>query len=133
MSSTQEKVMNQVVHFEIPADNIEAAKSFYSTVFNWELTDFPGMDYVGIRTTPVDENRMPKEPGAINGGMMQRTDMVKGPVVAVQVSSVDTFVEKVVANGGKLIMPKMEIPEMGYYAYVADPEGNVLGLWEPMA
>lgn len=132
MSSIEEKMMNQVVHFEIPADNIEAAKAFYSSVFNWELADYPGMDYVGIRTTPVDENRMPKEPGAINGGMMKRTDQVKAPVVAVQVACVEAHIEKVVSHGGKLIMPKMEIPEMGYYAYVSDPEGNVLGLWEPM-
>jgi predicted enzyme related to lactoylglutathione lyase len=54
-------------------------------------------------------------------------------VVAVQVDSVDTYLEKVLAKGGKVIMPKMEIPNMGYYAYVADLEDNVLGLWEPIA
>lgn len=125
------KVMNQVVHFEIPVDDMEAAKEFYS-IFGWDLIDMPDMGYIGVRTTPVDENHMPKEPGAINGGMMKRTDEVKAPVIAVQVDSVDAYIEKVTSKGGKLIMPKMEIPNMGYYAYIADPQGNVLGLWEPM-
>lgn len=131
MSSTQKKVMNQVVHFEIPVDDMEAAKEFYS-IFGWDLMDMPEADYVGVRTTPVDENHTPKEPGAINGGMMKRTEEVRSPVVAIQVDSVDAFVEKVTAKGGKLVMPKKEISGMGFYAYVADPEGNILGLWEPM-
>jgi len=131
MTTTEEKVMNQVVHFEIPVDDIEAAKEFY-TIFGWELNDMPGMDYVGICTTPVDENRMPKTPGAINGGMMKRTDQIKSPVVAIQVSSVDEFIKKVTSKGGSLVMPKMEISGMGYYAYVSDPQGNILGLWEPI-
>jgi len=131
MSTTKEKVMNQVVHFEIPVDDIEAAKEFYS-IFGWELNDMPGMDYVGISTTPVDENRVPKTPGSINGGMMKRTDKIKSPVVAVQVDSVDEFIKKVTSKGGKLVMPKMEIPGMGFYAYVSDPQGNILGLWEPI-
>lgn len=131
MVSVDEKVMNQVVHFEIPVDNMEKAKDFYS-IFGWNLRDMPEMGYVGAHTTPVDENRMPKEPGAINGGMMQRTPEVRSPVVAVQVESVDTHIGKVLSKGGSLVKEKMEIPGMGYYAYVSDPEGNVLGLWEPM-
>ena len=131
MSLVDEKVMNQVVHFEIPVDNTEAAKEFYS-IFGWELIDMPDMDYVGVRTTPVDENRMPKNPGAINGGMMKRNEKVKSPVIAIQVDSVDAYIEKVISKGGKLEMPKMEIPGMGYYAYISDPEGNILGLWQSM-
>ncbi|WP_316355691.1 VOC family protein [Candidatus Neptunichlamydia sp. REUL1] len=129
---TKTATMNQVVHFEIPYDDIEKAKEFYS-IFDWELNDIPGMNYIGVRTTPIDEDKMPTQPGAINGGLMKRTEQVKGPVVAVQVGSVDTYLEKVLAKGGKVIMPNMEIPNMGYYAYAADLEDNVFGLWEPIA
>ncbi|MCB1106978.1 MAG: VOC family protein [Chlamydiia bacterium] len=128
---TTTKTANPVVHFEIPVNDPEKAKAFYK-IFNWEITEYPGMDYYGVQTTPVGENRMPLNPGAINGGLMTKTDHVKGPVIAIEVSSVDDFIEKVTQNGGALIMPKMEIPNMGYYAYIADPEGNILGLWEPM-
>ena len=127
---TKTATMNQVVYFEIPYDDIEKSKEFYS-IFGWELDDIPGMDYIGVRTTPVDKNKMPTQPGAINGGLMKRTEKVKGPVIAVQVDSIDTYIEKVLAKGGKLIMPKTAIPNVGYYAYVTDLEDNVLGLWQP--
>ena len=125
--------MNGVVHFEIPVEDLPRARKFYG-LFGWALQDYPmpgGMQYVGIRTTPVDEKtHMPKEPGAINGGMMLRTEKIRSPVFAVNVRSVDEYVKKVEAAGGKVVSPKVEIGGMGYYAYVSDTEGNVLGLWE---
>ncbi len=121
--------MNKVVHFEIPVDDMNRAKKFYS-IFGWQIRDIPGMDYVGLTTADVDENRMPKEPGAINGGMMRRSKEVTAPVVAIHVKSVEDHIKKALAAGGKLITPKSEVGDMGYYAYIADTEGNVIGLWE---
>ena len=128
---TTTKTQNPVCHFEIPFTDAQKAKEFYS-IFNWELNEMPEMDYIGVQTTPVDENRQPTTPGGINGGMMPRTEAVKGPVIAIQVDSVEAYIEKVLAKGGKPVTPKIEIPNMGYYAYIADPEGNILGLWEPL-
>lgn len=124
--------MNKVVHFELPVDDIDRAKKFYGSIFGWELEDqqMGDVKYTVVRTVPVDEKQMPKEPGAINGGMMQRTKDVRSPVIAINVSSVDDYVKKVEAAGGKVVMPKMTIGGIGFYAYVADPEGNVVGLWE---
>ena len=118
--------MNPVVHFEIPYDDHQKAQEFYS-IFNWELNHMPEMNYTSAQTAPTNDH-----PGAINGGLMPRTSEVKGPVIAVQVDSVDNFIEKVLEKGGKLVMPKTKIPNMGYYAYVTDLEDNVLGLWEPL-
>ena len=128
---TETKMQNPVCHFEIPFDDAEKAKDFYS-IFNWEINDIPGMDYVGIQTTSTDDNKIPIKPGGINGGMMKRTEEVKHPVFAVHVDSVDAYLEKVVEKGGKVVMPKMQISNLGYYAYIADPEGNVLGIWETL-
>ena len=36
---------------------------------------------------------------------------------------------KIAANGGKVVVPKSEIPEMGFYAIFTDTEGNKLGLY----
>lgn len=125
--------MKKVVHFEIPADDIERAKKFYS-IFDWQLQDWPMKDgslYVGARTVEVNEQTyVPKEPGAINGGIVKRDEFIRTPQVTVNVPSVDEYLEKVKAAGGKLIKPKQEIEGMGYFAYVADSEGNLLGLWE---
>ena len=124
---------NAIVHFEIPVDNLERARKFYG-MFGWDMEDYPmpdGSKYVGLRTVPVDEKtRVPKEAGAINGGMMMRTDKVKAPVLAINVDSVDDYVKKVETAGGKIIMPKTDVMGMGWYAYFLDSEGNVVGLWE---
>lgn len=123
--------MDKVVHFEIPAEDIARAKKFYS-IFGWNIQDIPGIDYVALWTGPVDEKRMPKEPGSINGGMMKRNGQVKAPVVTINVKSVEEALERVTRAGGKIVQGKSEVPNMGYYAYFTDTEGNVMGLWETM-
>lgn len=126
--------MDKVVHFEIPVDDLARAKKFYS-IFGWQLQDMDmpgGMKYTMVRSVETDDKQMPKEPGAINGGMMQRTKTVHSPVIAINVSSVDEYIKKVEAAGGKVITPKMEIGGMGFYAYVTDSEGNVIGLWQDL-
>ena len=127
--------MDKVVHFEIPADDLARAKQFYGTIFGWQLQDMPmpgGRTYTSVRTVPVDDRQLPKEPGAINGGMMQRSKDVRSPVIAINVSSVEAYLKKIVAAGGKIVTPTTTIAGMGYYAYAADTEGNVIGLWQDL-
>ena len=122
--------MDKIVHFEIPADNLARAKKFYSTVFGWKMNEMPEMDYVLVHTVESDENGMPKEPGAINGGMLKREDPVKSPVVTISVKSIDEAAKTIEKNGGKIIRPKMPVGDMGFAAYFKDTEGNAVGLWQ---
>jgi hypothetical protein len=122
--------MGKVVHFEIPTDNLARAKKFYSTVFGWSLDEFPEMEYTFARTVESDQNGMPKEPGAINGGMLQRQDPVKTPVITISVDNMDQAAATIEKNGGKMIRPKMAVGDMGFAAYFKDTEGNVVGLWQ---
>jgi uncharacterized protein len=130
--------MNKVVHFEIPSEDRERAKKFYATVFDWQTQDMPYQDagraqaYTAAITAPVDENYMLKEPGAINGGITEKDEAIKAPVVTIEVPSIDAHIPKIEAAGGKLVTPKGEVPDMGYYAYFKDSEGNTMGLWENM-
>jgi hypothetical protein len=55
---------------------------------------------------------------------------VPATIITISVSSIDEYVKKVEAAGGKAVLPKGEVPDMGFYSYVADSEGNVIGLWE---
>lgn len=125
--------MDKVVHFEIPVEDLEQARNFYG-IFGWGLQDWPmpdGSTYIGVHTTPIDEKtRIPLEPGAINGGIMQRNAQAKTPIMAIQVDSIDKRIKQIEAKGGKVVMPKMDMMGMGFYAYFADPSGNVIGLWE---
>lgn len=122
--------MGEVVHFEIPADDLPRAKKFYSTVFGWKASDVPEMEYVMLGTTESDENGMPKQPGAINGGMMKRQDPLKHPVVTIDVENIDDALGKVKKNGGQVVREKLSIGDMGFTAYIRDSEGNVIGLWQ---
>ena len=61
--------MGKVVHFEIPFDGKKRAMKFYADAFDWKLTDMAEMSYVMAETAPVGANQLPKEPGAINGGL----------------------------------------------------------------
>jgi predicted enzyme related to lactoylglutathione lyase len=81
-------------------------------------------------TVEVDDKHMPKESGAINGGLFERPKEAPNPTVYVGVESVDTSVKKVEAAGGKVVTAKTPIPGMGAFARVADTEGNVIGLFE---
>jgi predicted enzyme related to lactoylglutathione lyase len=122
--------MDKVVHFEIPFDNKQRAMKFYTDSFGWQLTEMPQMNYVMASTVPVDDRQMPKEPGAINGGLFERPKEAPNPTIYVGVASVDGAIKKVEAAGGKVVTPKTPIPGMGAYARIADTEGNVLGLFE---
>ncbi len=126
--------MRKIVHFEIPADDLDRAKSFYGSVFGWDLSTTPmpgGGEYTSVVTTPVDEQTMtPTEPGAINGGMFQRDETLTSPVLTIDVDAIDDALAQVESSGGTVVAPRTEIPGMGAFAYFKDPEGNVLGLWE---
>jgi hypothetical protein len=127
--------MNKVVHFEIPADDMARAKKFYQDAFGWQMHDVPDMDYVIALTTESTDGEMmrPKEPGAINGGMMERNENVKSPSLAIGVENIDEVIEKVKRMGGAMVMEKTEVPKMGFMAYFKDTEGNVMSLWQPVA
>ena len=120
-----------IIHFDIPADDVDKMRDFYKAVFDWKFTFISQMDYNIIHTVPTDAEGMLKEPG-VNGGMYKRTGPHQVPINYIQVESVDDYVEKVVGNGGKVIAPKMEVPGVGFIVLVTDPEGNPLGLLQPI-
>lgn len=122
--------MDKVVHFEIPADDVERAKKFYKKVFDWKMESIPDMEYTMIQTIAVDEKHMPTEPGAINGGMMKRQDPVKSPVITIAVQDIEGTMKSVKKMGGQSIRGKMQVGDMGYAAYFKDTEGNIIGLWQ---
>ena len=121
--------MNSVQHFEIPADDLQRAGEFYSKVFGWSTNQFAEQT-VMVGTTKSDENGMPKNPGAINGDISLRDETFKHPVVVITVDSIDDHFSKIEANGGKKLSDKVEVPNMGHFAYFEDSEGNTIGIWE---
>lgn len=122
--------MDSVVHFEVPAADLKRAAKFYAEAFGWRIKDVPGMDYTMVWTTETSNRGMPKRKGAINGGLMKRDKAATAPVVVINVKSLTRGVAKVQKAGGSLVMKKMKVGNMGWYARVKDSEGNVIGLWQ---
>jgi uncharacterized protein len=118
--------MATVVHFEIPADDVERAKKFYGELFGWQIENFSGapMDYWMVMTGRK-ENEM-----GVDGGLMKRQHPEQQTIVYIDVPSVDESMAKVKSLGGQVVVPKMAIPGMGYFAVCRDPENNGFGLWE---
>jgi predicted enzyme related to lactoylglutathione lyase len=119
-----------VVHFELPADDLERAQRFYREAFGWAMNAMPQMGYVLASTTETDERGRPREVGAINGGMLRRQAPITAPIVTVQVASIDEAGRRVEELGGEMLIGRQPVADMGFSAYVRDTEGNVIGLWE---
>jgi uncharacterized protein len=122
------------VHFEIPANDIEKLKKFYQTLFGWKMEKYPGpTTYYLIETVPVDEKMMPIRAG-VNGGLYSKKDAENPslaiPINYIWVESVEEYSKKTKALGGKIVVPKMEIPGIGWWALALDPEGNNFGILE---
>ncbi|MCP8305427.1 MAG: VOC family protein [archaeon] len=121
-----------IVHFEIPAEDVERLRKFYNKLFGWKIEKAEGYtDYWLIQTVPVDDQGNPKGLG-VNGGMMKKQNPEHKFTYYVLVESVDDYCKKIEELGGKVIIPKMEVPNMGWWAMALDPEGNHFAIWEEM-
>jgi predicted enzyme related to lactoylglutathione lyase len=124
----------KVVHFEVPYDDGDRARRFYSRAFGWELTPMPGMEYTVVATGPMSPDGRPTEPGYINGGLLSRSGSAgPGPVVVVDVEDIDAALAAVEQAGGSTVTGRTAVGQMGWTAYVTDTEGNVVGLWQTAA
>lgn len=117
--------MSTIVHFEVPTEDIERAKKFYSELFGWKIEKYPGpMEYYMITTTNEKGEK------AIDGGMMKRQNPQQPITNYIDVLSIDEHAVKVGKLGGKVIVPKSAIPGVGYFAVCLDTENNSFALWE---
>jgi uncharacterized protein len=122
--------MFNVIHFEIPADNVERAQKFYRELFGWKIEKLAGpVDYWIINTGGAEKG----EQSMLGGGMMLRMAPQQLITIYIEVPSVAEYVDKVQKLGGRVCFPKTAVPEMGYYAVCIDPENNGFGIWETNA
>jgi uncharacterized protein len=116
---------NPFVHIELNTTDVGKAKSFYGSLFDWELEDMDmgDMVYTSIRV------------GDGTGGGMMKHPMPGQPSVwipYVLVQDVTASTKKAQSLGGKVIKEKTEVPNMGFFSIVLDPTGTAIGLWEMM-
>jgi uncharacterized protein len=116
---------NAIMHFEIPADDVERAKTFYRKLFGWRFESYqmaPGEDdYFMVMAKDGDNG--------INGGLMKRKMPGQPFTNYVTVESIDHALATAQSNGARVALPKQEIGVgMGWIAAFLDPENNLIGL-----
>ncbi|WP_440951222.1 VOC family protein [Methanosphaerula subterraneus] len=116
--------MPTIVHFDVPAEDVERAKIFYSALLGWKYESYPEMQYNLITTTNLDGT-----PG-VGGGMGKRMEPSQRMLNYFGVSSIDAAMNQVKTLGGKVLTEKMAVPGMGFLANCMDTEGNMFGLWQ---
>jgi len=103
---------------ELMTTDVDAAKKFYTELFGWETENMsmPEMTYTVVK---VD--------GQGIGGIMKMPETAKGmpPMWAayVTVDDVDKIAKKVQVLGGKLHLPPTDIPTVGRFCVIEDPQG----------
>jgi len=118
--------MGRVVHFEIPADDVQRASDFYRKVFGWKIQAWGGpIDYHLAETGPQDAL-------GIDGAIMPREAPVTGVVNTVGVGDIQAARDAVRAAGGEIVTEVNDIPGVGKFCYCRDTEGNLLGLMQPL-
>ena len=119
----------RVVHFEIPYDDGDRARTFYERAFGWQLMHMPEMGYTLAMSGPSGEEG-PTELGFINGGMMERAGPFQAPNLVIDVENLEAALAAVNGAGGATVSERQPVGDMGFTAYFTDTEGNLVGLWE---
>lgn len=111
-----------VVHFEIGCRDSAKTSEFYSKLFDWKIEQ---MGPAGMINT-----------GSTEGIQGHITSLGHEPhnyvTFYVQVEDLQAFLDKAAKLGGKTMVPPQVVPGMGSYAWLADPDGTIVGLWKPL-
>ncbi len=110
-------VARPVDWFEIVTPDAETAKAFYSAALGWDIDHMGGP----IWTIEAADTR---------GNITEAPEATPTAIPVVQVDSLESTVDAVVAAGGSVMSEINEGP-MVRWVHVADPAGARFGLWQP--
>jgi predicted enzyme related to lactoylglutathione lyase len=113
---------HSVCHIEWSSTDLKRTEAFLSGLFGWEFKRW-GEDYLLFNT-----------PEGPNGGIMKVDKLLPGksPYIYIHVDDVEPYLDKAKELGGGIDTPKKEIPKVGWFAHILDPDGNIIGLFEDL-
>lgn len=115
---------NQLSHFAIFTEDMDRAKAFYSQVFQWDFQGYGPEDFAQIKSRAGEHGQLI---GALQDRKYQLTpDKVIGFECSISVEDVDAIADLVTSNGGEILLPKTEIPQVGSLIKFRDTEGNIV-------
>jgi predicted enzyme related to lactoylglutathione lyase len=109
----------EIVHFEIPADDTEAAREFWGSLFGWEFEAYPG----------PSEYHMTRISDTTGGAISNMEPGKRGTRAYLAVDDINAGAARVKELGGESDEP-MAVPSMGWFSTCKDPHGNEFGLWQ---
>ncbi|MEO3474112.1 VOC family protein [Roseomonas sp. CAU 1739] len=112
-------------HAEVFGEDPAALAEFYRAVLGWTVTQADGVDYWRIAAAPAGA------PSAFAGGIAHRPDfMPSGWLPYAQIEDIETCVAETTRLGGKIVREPTPVPRTGWYAVIADPEGNRFAVFQ---
>jgi predicted enzyme related to lactoylglutathione lyase len=113
---------NPFVHIELQTKDVEKSKKFYTSMFDWKLEELPAMNYTIINV------------GEGTGGGMMKKPMPEIPdnwLPYILVDDVAAATKKAQSLGASVAKDVTEVPDMGWFSVIIDPNGAAFGLWQP--
>nr|WP_294947154.1 VOC family protein [uncultured Mucilaginibacter sp.] len=119
---------NALNWFEIPAVEIERAKTFYEGIFDMKMAPLEGMMGMKMVYFLINENS-----GKVGGALVESDFHIpseEGLVIYLNANpDIQSVIGRIDAFGGEVLVPRTQIsPEIGYMAFFKDTEGNRVGL-----
>ena len=117
---------NPVVHWELMSRDPAKIASFYEKLFGWKIEHQPGLNYRLVQT----QSEM-----GINGGIVKPDKPEPWPgnmTLYIGVDDLASSRKKVAEAGGTIKVEKEDVPDVGSYCLFTDPEGRMMGLFEPL-
>src|SRR5690348_13705242 len=122
--------MPRVSHFAIPADEPERAIRFYERVFGWRFER--GWDYdTPQRRETYWHVKTGDGSGGIDGGLTRREYPGQPISVGIEVPGVEECTHMVENSGGKVVVGKVALPGVCWFAVCQDSEGNTFAIFQP--
>ena len=110
------------MHVEIQSNDPPTTTRFFRDVFGWKIREMPEMNYTLWNAA-----------GGPGGGFMKpQQGMSPGTLDHILSKEIESDARKIQAAGGAILLPKTEIPKVGWFAVFREPGGAVLALYQDL-
>jgi len=124
MAEAKTAVAHKPVWTDLSTSDAAAARDFYSKLFGWKVEVNPDPQYGGYALAKVGG----KDVAGI--GPKQMAEAPTAWSVYIGTADAADTVKKAEAAGGKVIVAPMDVGDQGKFAFIADPSGAVIGVWQ---
>jgi hypothetical protein len=112
---------------DLQTSDLDGAKAFYGALFGWSFEDQPipgGVYSMALLDGETVAAAAPQNPDTAAAGMPPMWNTY------IAVDDVDAVTARAAASGGQAMMEPFDVMEAGRMAWVGDPTGGSVGLWQ---